>query len=498
MPKTRFIAVLSALAATSFAAVPIALAASGPMPLTYGVTVNGFINNRLYNLATTPNANTLAASALVNGALDPVGRGDPAINVAPVKNPSGYYNLYVASLIFTNVDVSTSTSGGSTLATNYPSSRVPLTNRDWLAARSPSTVYLSYHDIATDNIDVERSDAAAGAGSWSIPGEAINPLSNANVMAASNDNELGNIAATPNGKYVYQILVGAVGTKKDARGYPMRGVYMAVSNNGGRTFKDCTVDVARAGTAFGHQFPQVALDSAGNVYAVYSDNHNLFLSISRNRGQTWSGPYQVNHTGPAPSPLAPYATSSTWLPNPNSSNATDGQPESYSLNPAPDSYYQQELIPAYSNVSIKPLLVAGEPGKVDIVWYGTNMTTGADGAFATHTTDDHVHWAVFMAQSTNALAGKPAFVEMPITPVVHRGGLSEAGLTGPAGGEDNRDLFDDFGIAVNPTNGLASVAYTSDQLDPTDSTYYSQENSSAHTGYAIQSSAATFAPIMAP
>jgi hypothetical protein len=535
-PKTKMIAVASAMTLAGMMSIPLVSAATPP-PLTYDVTVDSFFNNRLYNNNTTQNASTIAPAGepqiesdangnlflaseyglgggtgfwtssdagsnyLYDGIPNSIsssspaqpGGGDTSVAIAPVKSASGNYNVYMSSLSLANIDVSTSTDGGKTFTTNYASSNVPGDDREWIAASGASTVYLSYHDVTTDNIDVERSDDAGQT--WTIMGEAINPLSNSDVIAASNDNELGNIAATPDGRYVYLIFVGAVGPEENVEGYPMRGVYMAVSQDGGQTFRDYTVNVAPEGTAYGHQFPQVTMDSQGNVYAIYSDNQNLWMSVSTDHGQTWSSPIQVNHTGPVPSATDPYGTKGAWIANPNSSPVADELPEAYNVNPTPDSYYQQEMIPAYSNVAIEPWAVAEAPGKIDIVWYGTNMTYGSDGAYATDTTDDHVHWSVFMAQSTNALSSNPTFTEAPISPVVHRAGVSEAGVTSISDGEDNRDLYDDFGVTVNPKTGLASVAYTTDQLDPTDSTYYNSENNSDHTAVAEQQPKGMFTSI---
>lgn len=509
-----------------------AVADSSPQPLTYGVNLNGFSNNRLYSSNTTQNASTLAPAAEPQIAADNYGNftlsselglgggtdvwnssnggksfqfsgtvnlvsqsapataggGDTAVAVAPVANAAGHQNIYVESLSLGNVDVSVSQDGGKTYTTNYVTALVPGDDRPWITASGPSTVYISYHDVSTFNIDVERSDQAGAAGSFQIVGEAINPLSNPDVVGATNDNQLGNIVASPGGRYVYQIFVAAVGAEENAEGLPMRAVYMGVSTDGGQTFTDYTVTIAPEGTAFGSQFPMVTLDRQGNVYAVYSDNHNIYMSVSTDHGQTWSGPYQVNKTGPVLNPTNPniLSTPGAFIANPNSNPVADGLPEAYSLNSSPGSYYSQELIPAYSNTSVMPWAVAGDAGKVDIVWYGTNMTTGADGVAATDTTDDHTHWAVFMAQTMNALSGSPTFAVRPISPVVHRAGVCEAGVSCTSNGEDNRDLYDDFGIALNHQTGNVVVTYSSDQLDPTDSTYYTDENNASHTAFATQ------------
>lgn len=240
------------------------------------------------------------------------------------------------------------------------------------------------------------------------------------------------------------------------------------------------------------QCQRVSADSAGNLYSVYSDHHNLWLKVSSNHGETWSGPYQVNQTGPVPSEFDPYALASAWLANPHSDASVQQWPASYSVNPMPDSYYKQELLPAYSNVSVEPLVVALDPGRIDIVWYGTNMIRGEDGNPALATTDDHVHWVVFMAQTQNALTGHPTFVQRPITPVVHRTGLLEAGMLS---NDNGPGWFRGFRLAVNPKTGLASVVYTSDQFDVSERDYYSLENNSSHSAYAEQVSTSVFATL---
>src|SRR5207253_1638538 len=53
---------------------------------------------------------------------------------------------------------------------------------------------------------------------------------------------------------------------------------------------------ASPGGTVGDIFPDVAVDSAGNVYGTWIDeaDHNVFVSASRGRGTTWSAPLHVN------------------------------------------------------------------------------------------------------------------------------------------------------------------------------------------------------------
>jgi hypothetical protein len=47
--------------------------------------------------------------------------------------------------------------GGQTWALNLTSATIPGDDRDWIAADGASKVCISYHDIATFNIDVDCS-----------------------------------------------------------------------------------------------------------------------------------------------------------------------------------------------------------------------------------------------------------------------------------------------------------------------------------------------------
>src|SRR5438128_5888826 len=68
---------------------------------------------RHYTTLVSPNA----VSKTNNTGFAP-GGGDTDLAVAPAKNASGFYNVYVSSLTLANVDVSTSMDGGNTWALN--------------------------------------------------------------------------------------------------------------------------------------------------------------------------------------------------------------------------------------------------------------------------------------------------------------------------------------------------------------------------------------------
>jgi hypothetical protein len=328
------------------------------------------------------------------------GGGDTDVGVAPAPNAGGVHNVYVASLSLANVTVSTSQDGGTTWSKNVLSATIPGDDREWIAADQAAKVCVSYHDIATFNIDVNCSlDAGA---TFTQLGSAID----AAHLFLLQDNSTGNLAIDPASHVIYQAFSGIANATEAVLPSRFHAVWMAVSRDGGRTFTDYAVYVnPDASVDYGHQFVNVSVDRAGTVYVVYTDNHNLFYSFSTDGGQTWSGPTQVNQ--------APSAT------------------------------------------AIMPWSVACDPGELDVVWYGTSFF---DGSTAPDNYPASAAWYVFFAQNRNA-AGGGAFTQVAATPVIHFGGVCEGGISCTG----NRDLFDDFGIAVAPTTGYASITYSDDQ-----------------------------------
>ncbi len=334
------------------------------------------------------------------------GGGDTDVATAPVKNASGLYNVYAASLSLANVDVSTSADGGKTWTLNPLAATIPGDDREWVAADGASKVCVSYHDVATDNIDVNCSLDAGTA--FTQLGDAID----ANHAYLINNNEIGNLAIDPTTHYVYETFSGIANASEVACGEQgtcgYHTVWMGISKDGGKTFTDVAVYTNPDTTvSYGHQFVNMSIDSAGNLYSVYSDNHNLFYSYSTNHGSNWSAPVQVNTISGAQTAIEPWST-------------------------------------AHGN------------GHLDIVWYGTSY-------YSSSTTPDNYPnsalWYVDFAQNLSATKSGSHFTEQAVTPVVHMGGVCESGVTCTG----NRDLYDDFGVAASPTTGLASIIYSDDQ-----------------------------------
>src|SRR5579859_5967587 len=384
------------------------------------------------------------------------GGGDTDLATAPVKNGAGTYNTYVASLTLGSVTVSLSQDGGHTWASDVTSAKVPGDDREWIAAAGASGFYLSYHSIGTgDQIIVNQGQVVSGQPTTVQTYDAINPAQTDIYLGTEADNEIGNIAVDPATGDVYQIFVGCPPSPTAVESCSaFNTAYMAVgvpSTTGGvttLTFTDYVIyQSPNASAGFDNNFPAVAVDSAGNVYATWSNDQNVYLAYSTDHGQQWSAPGKVSHGSAA-------------------------------------------------RTAIYPWLAAGHPGHVDLVFYGTPaaanyQTCGQTGTY----TCQNEPWSVFFTQNSNVLGGG-TWSQSKVTPVVHYGGVCQGGVTCTSSGNDNRDLYDDFGIAASPATGMASITYSDDQYADNTGTANSgectmaQNNTSAcdHTDYATQTS----------
>ncbi len=350
------------------------------------------------------------------------GGGDTDLAVGDDPGKSGAVSVFVASLSLANVDVSSSTDRGNSFALNPVGALIPGDDREWIAAddshQNPlglpteggNKVCLSYHDVATDNIDVNCS--YDGAKTFTQLGDAID-TSHAYLI---DNNAIGNLAigrdvyegdGTHGNHNIYQVFSG-IGNAQEAIGTSehFHVVWIGVSKDGGQTFTDYPVYRGPKTTDYGHQFVNVSVDRKGNLYVVYSDDHNLYYSYSTTQGTSWSPPIRVNK--------------------------------------------------APANTAIEPWSVAGSNGKLDVVYYGTSYYqagTAPDNYPAT------AQWHAYLAQNLTATTPGSSFTQVAASPVNHTGGVCESGV----GCTGNRDLFDDFGVAVTPSTGLASIVYSDDQ-----------------------------------
>jgi hypothetical protein len=360
--------------------------------------------------------------------ISPAG-GDTDLAVASMTNSNGVYNVYVASLAIAQTVVTTSTNGGATWVKNPAVPQVPGQDREWIAADGVSKVCVSYVTavgviVTAAGLHVQCSydagmtfpqvsDAITATGFDAKLGFKIG-----NLMIDQNSGNRSNVDnASSSNDIVYQTY--ASGTVADAINpapTDFHVVWMAVSRDGGKTFNDYQVyNNPDPAVGFAHNFTNVSVDTAGNVYSFFSDDHFVYFKYSTDHGQTW----QPGGSDPT---VAPIRISRTPV-----------------------------------LTAIFPWSTAGDAGKVDLVYYGADY-------YGTQHPDKYpasTNWHVYFAQNLNVLGAPSNWTQVQASPINHLGAVCESG----AACTGNRDLFDDFGVAARPTTGLASIIYSDDQSD---------------------------------
>ena len=288
-----------------------------------------------------------------------------------------------SSLYLGSVTVGRSTNRGQTFTSQPLGTLIPGDDRQWQTSDG-RTVYMSFHDLASGNIDVERSGDGlvyVPAGSVFSPGD-----------AALLDNQLGNIVADrEHPGLLYQVYVTSDSPSPTQSasvpgGTPTDNVIgVAISTDGGASWIQHRVFTGPAIANYASVFPAAALDRAGNVFVVAGDGHDVLIFSSTDRGAHWSGPSKVNR-----------------------------QP----------------------GTALLPWVAAGGDGGVVVTWLGTPS------ADSNAKTDE---WRVFAAESRDGTRAVPVYRDFTVSDhVVHRGAICTLGVSC----RDGRQLGDFFQVAL--------------------------------------------------
>jgi hypothetical protein len=361
------------------------------------------------------------------------GDADVALNLPdPLTNIP---NIAVSSLsLAPGVTATKSTDRGNSFFAppNVVAALIPGDDRQWQDAIDSSTVYLSYHDAATFNIDVQRSNDG-GLTYVSGAGEAID----ANTLPAVNSSGSGNIASQIHIDHsncksrgnVYEMFVGPDSATENVNDGPLRTAYIGVSTDAKLgaptfTFTDHKIYTSPSSTlgatnGLAQIFPAMAVDNFGYLYAVWSDNSNIFFSSSNDLGTTWrTSPIQVNQ------------------------GTTLGK------------------------ANVFPWIAADANGHVVVTWFGANLAGNSNDATAFErtcsdgTTSCWAQWNVYVAESVNAHNAKVTLTQSTASDhVIHSGTVSTGGL----GGSANRNLGDFYQLALDNQH-RANISFADDHL----------------------------------
>jgi len=295
-------------------------------------------------------------------------------------------SIYVNSLWLGSCTQSTSTDGGNLWLVNPFSSNLPLVDRQWIAAHGASELYLTYKQLGVLLAGTE-SILVAKSFDGGITWPQIAPVTTPELGIQPGDQ--GNLELDPKGN-IYTVFFGSSGNT----------LYMARSTDGGKSFLVNLVYTAAPGTSLVNVFPSLAVDRAGNLYIAFSDSHSVFLTVSRDQGTTWTVPVRVSNGSGTKSAIGPWVT-------------------------------------------------AGDPGKINITWWGTNSTSN---------NDTTAQWRIFFAQSQSALANIPTFAQTTVTGVMHQGAICTNG-TGCASGTRNLAEYFAPGLSLD---GSEMINYADD------------------------------------
>jgi hypothetical protein len=182
--------------------------------------------------------------------------------------------------------------------------------------------------------------------------------------------------------------------------------------------------VATFGQHDGNLFPSGAVDSAGNIYVVWTTNAGRYNTVQSN-GQ-------------------PSTTFDVWM----AASHDGGQ-----------NFYGPFRVSNGVGTCMQPWVAAGDAGRINISWYQSNSVapplvnatpalTGGSNNMPPGST-----WNVMFAQSLNANSREPVFtVTQASDHVIHTGSISNGGLTGSS----DRSLLDFFQVSIGP-DGLANI-----------------------------------------
>lgn len=375
---------------------------------------------------------------------------DPATGCATIAY-SGLHNIDLLDNFTTSHSVDC---GHSFAAPNLYATQNTATDRQWQTFDGAKTNFLIYHKVDTSQIVVSRSDdggqtyLATSAGGLAGVGGVIDD----NTMPkVANLNQIGNVTTDyshpvagvtyPSGDpahVLYAVFAGPSSLSDNAAGNLPGAtwdhndtIYVAKSVDGGATWVDTPAYTSTAdGRELNLLFPVITVDSAGTVYAAWSDQFHVQYTYSKDGGATWAPAAQVNTDNPAQQ-----GTSALTPPTPG-------------------------------NADIFPWIAAGGPGMLDVVWYhGTGGAAGSESKYR-DPGDANTKWTVGFAQIFGADGTRPSVKQYSdaVTPVIHTGDICNNGINCDVLGGD-RTLLDFFEVSLDKA-GRANIAYASDAGSP--------------------------------
>ena len=295
-----------------------------------------------------------------------------------------------------------------------------------VAANQPTLLnhdvsYLWYDNVGLNGDSLWRSDDGLNYGTTGVVPTPVNGDSLGNP---------GNIVADRTTGVVYMTAPSTASTGKN-------GVQVFYSADGGKTLTGVQAVPDTYAGSTGTDFSVLAIDTAGNLYLTYAVQNGTSAWQTYVTHTTGSSNVSVTVTGGPRQVAVAGASASQWA------------------TPIPING------PGSANTNIKyavfPWVDAGDPGRVNIAFYGTTQATGYD------PNSQSADWSTYVVQSLDLTPGNsaPTFstaVSVAEAPT-HRASICFLGVG--CTGQGNRNLLDFFEVRHNG-QGAAIVAYNDD------------------------------------
>ena len=379
-----------------------------------------------------------------------LGGGDCDLAITPPAAGTTTPGVAYSSLSLPNITVGASADGAQTFGTPNPlGSDIPLVDRQWLASDG-NTVYMSYHLVLSNTIGVAAS--TDGGRTYTYRGNAVDLD---HVAQSLYNNELGPIIvdthSAANPKPLYTVIAAPSTANANAASAAgttsavCNGIYLAMSLDGGRTWKDTDVYVGVPNVSLDRIFPSLALDAGGGLWIGWSDLSHVYVTHSLTRPKTGARladgavyPTDTSALGTVTSTLDPVLDAA--LPEAPGAAVTWAAPSRVDV--------------GTGQANIYPWLVAGGSHRADLAWYGGTGTSIADPTN---------QWNVKLAQLTAASNGSTDAVQATVSDhVIHTGEICTTGVTCSG---NSRSLLDFFQVTLSP-DGRAAVAWADDSASP--------------------------------
>ncbi len=292
-------------------------------------------------------------------------------------------NVYHTELYLAQASVSKSDdAGASWLQGNPAASHWPIVDRQWLAAGEANEVFLSFNQIPTGHMVLRSTD-----GGLTFPEHTyVDGGAGKIYYDKANDVLYDHDLDDEEGTYAIQV------STDDAASFTRHVI-------------------AQDRSLYDGGFADLAIDNAGNVYAVWTETGpgegtSIWMASSADHGETWTRPSQVSASG-----------------------GTD----------------------------MWPWIVAGDAGRVFVTWMHADTTAPPGEA-------DDAEWFVHVAQSLNGNDSAPLWKVTQATPEpFHEGAICQMGTACQWNGGDRR--LGDFFTATLDNEGRLLVAYPTTTMD---------------------------------